>query len=159
MKPVIVSTKHYVQIAAFAISSGIRSAIPLIEAKEVVVSSAVDIVEGSVVKAIYIEAWISGVTAEKTAITAVLKLPGGGTVVPTFTEMQSLNDYSNKKNIFEAHQGIAPTGGNTVPFYRGWIKIPKGKQRFGLGDKLQLVVAAVSTNVNLCIMATYKDYH
>ncbi len=159
MKATINSQKHYNQIAAFAVTSGVRSQIILVEGKEDPSVTAVDVREGAVVKAIYLECWISGVTAEKTAITAVIKLPGGGTIVPSFAEMQALNDYENKKNILEAHQGIAPTGGNTVPFYRHWIKIPKGKQRIGLGDKIVLSVAALNTNVNVCMLSTFKEYY
>ncbi len=159
MKATINSQKHYVQVASFAVTAGTRSQLILVEAMEAPVNTATDVREGAVVKAIYVEAWISGVTLDETAVIAVMKLPGGGTVVPTFAEMQSLNDYENKKNIFEAHQGIAPTEGNVIPVFRHWIKIPKGKQRFGLGDKLVLSLAAVSTNVNICFIATFKEYY
>jgi len=42
---------------------------------------------------------------------------------------------------------------------RGWYKIPKTKQRFGLGDRLVLQIASQGTDaLDFCGFATYKEY-
>ncbi len=120
-------------------------------------ASPVDVEEGAVVKAVYVEMWISGVTLDKTATWVILKRPAN-VAGPTFTEMATLGAYPNKKNILNSGQGIPPTNGNVMNIYKGWIKIPKGKQRFGLDDKLILTVAAVGTTVNICGIVTFKEY-
>ncbi len=152
------TVKHYGHTSAFAITNGVRSVIVLVDAIVApAVASAISVKEGAIIKAVYVEFWVSGVTAEKTVSACIVKLPGGS-VSPTFTEMTNMGTYNNKKNVLEFHQGLAPTGGNIIPIFRGWIKIPKGKQRFGFSDQLILAVSANGTNVNLCGFTTFKEY-
>ncbi len=153
------TVKHYFHLPAVAITASATSVVILVDtvAKGAARAAAVDVEEGAVVKAVFCEFWISGVTADKTATWCILKRPAN-VAGPTFAEMANLGSYPNKKNILNAGQGLAPTGGNVMNIYKGWLAIPKGKQRFGLDDKLTLVVAAVGTNVNLCGMVTFKEY-
>ncbi len=159
MKAVIHSEKTYLHTPAAVITSGAGHEIDVVTAiaKGVAPASADEVHEGDSVKAVYLEFWYSGVTADKTLACAFVKLPGGA-ASPTFAEMANMSAYVNKKNVLEFHQGLAPTGGNVVPMFRHWVKIPKGKQRMGLGDKLILKSVAVGTNVNICGVSTYKAY-
>ncbi len=47
---------------------------------------------------------------------------------------------------------------NSVPLFRGWVKIPKGKQRFGLGDEFIVAFESVGEAAQLCGFSTYKEY-
>jgi len=115
------------------------------------------------VKACYVEFWVSQDSASVVgSYTVVLvKIPQGGTAVTT-AEMAALHDYDNKKNILFTAQGLlTPNDGGQVPVVRGWYKIPKGKQRFGLGDALKLVIRNNNTtaiDINFCGLAIYKEY-
>ncbi len=159
MRPVITSNKHYVHRDAVAIAANSGLNIPIVTAIAfgAAVSNAEDVVEGSVVKAVYLEYWVDGADASKTCTGMVIKIPGGG-AMPTFAEVANLGAYPNKKNILEFHQGLAPSSGNQMALFRQWIKIPKGKQRFGLGDSLQVKFTCIGGAINICGFATYKDY-
>ncbi len=151
--------KHIVHIPSAVTASGARTKSTIIN---VVANTAnpvntVDVKEGSKISSVYIEMWVDGVTASKTVLGMVVKLPAGS-VSPSYAETLNLMAYPNKRNVLEIHQGLAPSGGNIVPLFRGWIKIPKGKQRFALGDKLELVISATATNVNHCGIYIYKEY-
>ncbi len=158
MKAIIKAIKHYFHVPAAVITSGGITASVLVNtiAEGATRSNAFDVYEGSNVAAVYVEHWLSGVTLDKTATWCILKRPAG-VAGPTFTEMANLGAYANKKNILNAGQGLAPTNGNVLNIYKGWIMIPKGKQRFGLGDSLVLTIAAVGTNVTHCGLSTFKE--
>jgi len=77
----------------------------------------------------------------------------------TFAEAINPMIYPNKKNIFFASQGvIGDLTTQAIPVHRGWVKIPKGKQRFGLGDRFAMTVAATGAEIEFCGMSTYKEY-
>ncbi len=156
----IKAIKHYFQIPAGVVTSGAISANDIVNvvAEGAARTNAFDVEEGAIVKAIFVEFWLSGVTADKTGTWALMKRPGNA-LNPTFTNMNNLGSYANKKNILLSGQGLMPTGGNIVPVIRQWVLIPKGKQRFGLGDHLTIVFAATGTNVNICGMVTFKEYN
>ncbi len=159
MKPIIRSTKHYVHFPATGIASAGIGGATIVEAvaRDAAINSAAKLEEGAVVKAVYLEFWVKADNPNFTVNGAYLKIPGSGTD-PTYTEMQNLGSYDNKKNIFEFHQGLAPSGGNVMALFRGWYKVPKGKQRFGLGDKLKLLVTFTGSAGDLCGFSTYKEY-
>ncbi len=161
MRPVIHSTKHYVQMGRFTVATGAAVVQDIIIAVESTVANLVDEVEeGAVVKAVYFELWQLDAGAAGNSVTIVVKSPIGN-VGPTFTNMNALGVFNNKKNILYTTQGLIPNDGITGPIIvlRGWIKIPKSKQRFGLGDRLHLVVANNSAqDLFVCGFATYKEY-
>ncbi len=150
--------KHYSNIPAGVVTSGAISANDIINvvAKGAARAQTFDVEEGAIIKAIYCEFWMSGVTADKTGTWCIVKRPSNA-LNPTFAEMNSLGTYANKKNVFRTGQGLMPTGGNIVPVIRDWLLIPKGKQRFGLGDALSIVFAATGTNVNVCGLSIFLE--
>ncbi len=159
MRAPIVSKKHYVQLSLGAVAASAVSANPLIQGVAVAdVSSASEVTEGSVVKAIFVEMWCgASSTIRGTVLVSIIKCPDLQT--PNFADMIALEDYANKKNVLYHTQGLssAINAGQTA-FFRGWIKIPKGKQRFGLGDTLFLVIASQTETHQTCGFATYKSY-
>ncbi len=121
-----------------------------------------DVIQGAVVKAVYIEFWLGGDEASGTESQFVVTVEKKrvGETDPTAANLNNLGSYPNKKNILYTTQGIVPAmldGGMTIPVMRGWVKIPKGKQRFGLDDEFVFSITAVGS-LRLCGFATYKEY-
>ncbi len=160
----IVTVKHYVQTTNAAIASGAATFVSLVVAvaNTSLPSATNHVKEGSIVKAIYIEHWVKGTAATDGDVQfnfSVFKNPGGSNNM-VYADMVNMMAYDNKKNILFSAQGVIGGigGGQAVPVLRQWIKIPKGKQRFGLNDKLQLGVAFTGTTGQHCGLAVFKEY-
>ncbi len=96
--------------------------------------------------------------ATGTSIAILEKLIGDGSP-PVLGDMLALHDYANKKNVLWTHQGLSSDQNtNAVPVLRGWVKIPKGKQRFGQGDSFELEMLAQVDGFNFCGLAIFKEY-
>ncbi len=161
MRPVINSEKRIVQtilstVMADAVAGGV-----LIQADQTVASTNPrSVAAGSVIKAVFIEMWLLATSQQPSTFTYVIeKLVSDADPIDA-TEMTNINAYTNKKNIFEIHQGlIGDANANPTGVMRHWIKIPKGKQRFGLGDKLRFTIKAITEDTQFCGMAIYKVYN
>ncbi len=161
VRPVVHSTKHYVQTTLSTVTTGATNNETYVTAVEgTVANTATEVVEGAIIKAVYFEMWLIGSVSDQFFTCIVHKLPSGlGT--PGSANLADLNAYTNKKNIFFTSQGLASNDGiaGPVAIYRGWIKIPKSKQRFGLGDKLTFTIASRgSATITYCGFVTYKEY-
>ncbi len=161
MKAPIHSQKHIVQITRSSVVTVSRNTESLINALPIAdVNTPVEVTEGAIVKAVYIELWLESSSNNGFEIVTVIKVPESGTG-PTFAQMQALNSYTNKKNILFTHQALSANDGvgNPIPVLRQWIKIPKSKQRFGLGDNLMLSISNPSVNtLDYCGFAIFKEY-
>ncbi len=163
MLPPISSMKHYVQATNALLASGAVSVTSLVDGVvrgfDRTATNQVD--EGAVVKAIFIEWWLNGqgasdVTTQFNLI--VIKTEGQGTN-PTAAELLNMQSFDNKKNILFASQGVlAGIGSQSIPVLRQWFKIPKGKQRFGLNDRIQVAITTTGAGLQHCGFATYKEY-
>ncbi len=164
MRPIIKSKKHIVQISQGTLSqaTAVLSTI-LVKAQEAQATSPDAVEEGANVKACYVELWLSQDSASVVGsyTVAIIKLPGSASLTSN-AEMAALHDYDNKKNILFTAQGLlTPNDGGQVPVVRGWYKIPKGKQRFGLNDRLVIVLAnnnVTAIDINFCGLAVFKEY-
>ena len=161
MRAPIHSVKHYIQKTLTTVTTGTRDNTVLVNAVATAdVTTPDEVVEGALVKAVFVELWAIGSVSNQFFTAILVKLPGGlGTA--TFAEMANLNDWPNKKNILYTTQGLASNDGiaGPIPIIRQWFKIPKGKQRFGLGDTLQLQVASRgSDDIIMCGFSTFKEY-
>ncbi len=137
--------------------AGTRVLFPLVRSQDVYTSGdARDVPVGAVVKAVYVELWTNTSSAQVGSQQAlVAKFPANSGI--TFANHGDLNSYENKKNIFYTTQGLSgDSNSNPTPIIRQWIKIPKGKQRIGLGDKIQLSVASFLEDLSLCGLIIYK---
>ncbi len=163
MRPIIKSKKHIFQISQSTVAQAGTVATILVEAKEGTSSTPEDVEEGAIVKACYVEYWVSQDSASVVGsyTIALYKLPGPGTTT-TAGDMAALHDWDNKKNILFTAQGLlTPNDGGQVPVLRAWYKIPKGKQRFGLGDRLVINIRnnnATAIDINFCGLAIFKEY-
>ncbi len=161
MKAPINSTKHYVQTTLSTAMAGQRNTEVMISAEALpnVGTSAADVRAGSIIKAVWIEYWLRAETNQGAQQFCVTKVEGNG-AAPTFVNLGNMMDYDNKKNVFFFHQGLS-NDSNTmaVPVHRGWLKIPKSKQRFGLKDRLIVTVAGLALAVDYCGFITFKEYY
>jgi len=158
----ITSIKHYVHRANSVIATGnvLTHSVVIAVAKGAARALPSNVEEGAVVKAVHLEYWICGTLDAATSQFAfiVYKLPAGQ-VVADATDMANLGSWDNKKNILFSSQGVLPEGesSQSIPVIREWIKIPKGKQRFGLNDSFRVTFFSVGT-LQVCGLATYKEY-
>ena len=161
MRPVIHSTKHYVQMSRFSVTAAALVSQDLIKAVESTTANLVDEVEeGAVIKAVFVELWVLDDGNDGSFLITLAKYPSGLDAL-TFGISNSLGTWGNKKNILYVTQGLTPNDGIAQPvvLIRQWFKIPKSKQRFGLGDKLRLTVTCNSAqSLNACGFSTYKEY-
>ncbi len=159
MRPIIHSKKHYVQMSLSTATTGAKVDTTLVNSVET--PTAVDqVVEGASVKAIFVELWAIGSSSNQFFTMILAKYPSGVAVAST-TELAALGDYDNKKNILYCTQGLASNDGIAapIPLIRQWFKIPKGKQRFGLGDRIRLqIMSRGSADIIFCGFVTYKEY-
>lgn len=159
MRQIINSIKHFEQTPATGVASGALLGVNLVNAlaKGTARTATSHVEEGAVIKAIYCEYWVKADNPNFTVNGIILKLPSG-VANPTFTDLNNLQAYDNKKNILVTHQGLAPSGDQTLALFREWIKIPKGKQRMGLGDKIAIFVSFSGSAGDLCGITIYKEY-
>ncbi len=161
VRPQVHSEKHYVQKSLFNVISPAVNDTAIVDAVEVSDKDAVNEVrEGSIVKAVYIEMWLKAGEASNAGffIASLYKAPAG---LGAFTsaELSSMGGTANKKNVLFFTQGLDnDISGSATNIMRGWYKIPKSKQRFGLGDQLFLSISAPAIDVNGCGFMTYKEY-
>ncbi len=159
MQPVINTEKHLIQNSFFTVASGAISAVTISSAVAAP-SARQEVREGAKISAVYLEYWVTTDDATiGTTIVTFEKIPANA---PAMTTANSalLNDYPNKKNVFYTHMGL--TGNNvTYPMsvVKGWFKIPKSKQRQGLGDKLVVNFHGQSNGINVCGIGIYKEQY
>ncbi len=155
------SVKHYVQHSLTTTVAGAVTSVLLVNAKEVSgVVSVSDVREGSTVKAVWLELWIRSPEASPGSfVFTIEKQPGGITVNPSAVNMAALGDYTNKKNILYTSQALTnDNSADAIVVYKGWIRIPKSKQRFGLDDNLIFTVFAQALDNVTCGFVTFKEY-
>ena len=161
MRPPIHSVKHYVQTSLTSIMAGAVDVTNVIRAEAPDdVDQVFEVIEGAIVKAVYVELWIrTNDTSPGTFVCVVEKRPGIQPGEISAADMAALGTYENKKNILFTSQGLTNDQDSlATPIYRGWIKIPKSKQRFGLKDRLVINVFAQALEQVICGMNIYKEY-
>ncbi len=136
--------------------------IVLVDAKgQNLITAVADVVEGSLVKTCYVELWFksNADAGQDTKFQLVIeKVPAGATSI-SFTQMNNLMTYPNKKNIFYTTQGVVgDLTTQSLPISRDWYSIPKGKQRFGLDDRLVATISTTAFGANTCGLAIFKEW-
>ncbi len=163
MRAPIHSVKHYVQMSRFSVTTVTvtsQDLLVVIPQTGATLGAVDEVREGAIVKAIYIELWLLDAGNDGSFVVTLTKasLDSNG---PTFTESNALGNYNEKKNVLYVTQGLTSNDGITGPInvMRGWFKIPKSKQRFGIGDGLKLVIANNGGQALFgCGFATFKEY-
>ena len=159
VRPTVNSEKHYRQLPINQELAGTVRNIQVIKAvADPSTSSEVRV--GAVVKAVYVEIWLLSGSSQPGSVTVTLEKAIGSMSNMSFVESATLHDYSNKKNVLYVTQGLTPdSNGNPVPFMRQWFKIPKGKQRFGLEDRIMLNLSANLETLDSCGVLIFKEYY
>ncbi len=162
MRAPITSTKHIVNFSIANTASGAVLTRTIADAFVVsAVNTATEVREGCLIKAVYLEMWLRGSDAGVgSTFIWILEKNEANAPAPAAGNMAALFGYSNKKNILYTTQGlINDDTGVATPIVRQWFKIPKGKQRFGLQDKLQIHLFAQSGSIDDCGLAVFKEYY
>ncbi len=160
VRPMVHSTKHYVQTSIATIAGGAVLNVILVDAVAVKDKDLVfEVEEGSTVKAIYLEYWLRAGSTTPSSGQAIVSKQIADASNPTAAEMAALGDWDNKKNIFYTTMGLFnDQDADAINIYKGWLKIPRGKQRMGLSDRLTLSVFAATIDLQICGFCTYKEY-
>ncbi len=160
VRAMVHSIKHYVQNSLETVAGGTVVTKQLIKSVERGTATSVSQVEeGNTVKAVYVESWIRGGEATAGSGQYIIYKASADTSNPTATDMAALGDWDNKKNIFYTTMGLFnDNDADATVVYKGWLKIPKGKQRFGLGDVLKIAIFTPTIDLHHCGFATYKEY-
>ncbi len=164
MKAPIHSDKHIFQTSLTSVAEGTTVQIkPIISVSHDSGTNPAHVIQGSVIKAVFLEYWMMAESSQPSSTVVTVEKTIGGQDPMTHTQALDLNDYVNKKNVLFITQGLVPdANANPVPFLRQWIKIPKGKQRFGLGDGFAINFTTIDPSANagteICGIAIYKAY-
>ncbi len=160
VRATINSEKHLVQHSIGSVTAGSVLELELVDAVSSYTGTATEVRTGANVKAVYIEMWLKAQdTVTGSAVVTLEKLPSN-LVKAGPASMAALHTYANKKNIFYVTQGLTnDQDADATPFIRQWFKIPKGKQRFGRGDKLTLNISAPAVDITFCGLTIYKEYY
>ena len=162
MKAIINSVKHIVQKTLTTVEEQTvnQTLIATVLDAQALIPS--DVAVGAVIKAVWLEFWLLGESAQPCTATWTFEKSVDLASSITQAEMQNLHDYTNKRNILKMGQGvIGDSNSNPVPIIREWVKIPKGKQRFALGDRLKFTVSCIGqadNGLEICGFALYKEY-
>jgi len=156
------TVKHYVHHSASSVVGGtIVNDIVVQAVVAPATAASFEVKEGAVVKAIYVERWVTGSLADDPSqFTLVIEKKRNNEPNLTFAQSQNLGAYPNKKNILFTTQGLVGSetvGAPSIPLIRQWILVPKGKQRFGLADVFMVSIAFV-LNGRRCGIDTFKEY-
>ncbi len=159
MRPRVNSRKHIFQTTLSSALAGVTAGINFVNVvQNANHEQAREVDPGTTIEAVYLEVWVIGAGQQPTTITAIVEKTESGSNAVTTTEMTNLHTYANKKNIFVTHQGIVgDANSNPIPIFREWIKIPKGKQRFGLGDGMHMRIKSITEDTEYCSVIVYKS--
>ncbi len=162
MRAQINSDKHIFQKSIATVAGGAVDGTVLATAVAVGdVNTVAEVRTGCTIKAVYVELWVRTLdTASGSFVFTIEKQQGSGSN-PTAITMAALHDYDNKKNVLFSSQGLVNDQNSVaMPILRQWIKIPKGKQRFGQNDRLRVTVFAQSLiDLAICGLFIYKEYY
>ncbi len=160
VRPIIHSVKHYVQKSIATVVGGTpdHTTIVLGAARDDV-NTVTEVVEGSIIKAVYVEVWGRAGSTTPTSGQMIIYKRIGDSTDPSATDMAALGDWDNKKNILYTTMGLFnDQDADAIALFKGWIRIPKGKQRFGLGDRLKMSIFAPTIDLQVCGFFTFKEY-
>ncbi len=160
MRPRVHTEKHIAQKSIFTVAAGAITNIVILTAEEDATAAA-KVRVGSTISALYVEMWLtSDDAAQGSSIVTLEKVTGGQTVLMTAAQSAALESYVNKKNVFHTQMGLlGPNTQYPMASIKGWFKIPKSKQRFGLDDRMILNVHGQSNGVSGCGVFIYKEQY
>ncbi len=160
VRPMVHSTKHYVQQSIGTTVVGTPTQTDIAVGVAVPDKNNVtEVEEGSTVKAIYLEMWLRSAATAGSSFVFIIYKTTDEAAPATDAELAALGSYTNKRNVLFTSEGLLnDVDADAMSVHRGWVKIPKGKQRMALGDHLRWSLRAVGQSINFCGFQTYKEY-
>ncbi len=160
VRPMVHSVKHYVQQSIGTVTAGALQTTDFAVTVEGTQANLVnEVAEGSSIKAVYVELWVRSAATAASSFTFIICKRPGGVNAPSVADIAGLGAWDNKKNVLYTCQGLTNDVDSTaLVVHKGWVKIPKGKQRMGFGDVISWHLEAVGQSVNFCGFTTYKEY-
>ncbi len=162
MRPVVNTKKHFIQESIFTIAAGaIRNDVLAVAAPDPDPTVFQEVREGSIISAVYIEMWVtSDDAAIGNTIWTLEKLSGASNNFMNAGDSAALQSYDNKKNILHTQMGlVGPNTQYPSMIVKGWFKIPKSKQRFGIEDTLVANLFAQGNGLTGCGISIYKEQY
>ncbi len=160
VRPQVHSEKHIVQFSIATVTAGAVLTLACVAAVPIQDKNIVsEVREGSTVKAIYIELWERSSSTTTSSGQACFFKKSSDATNPNATDMAALGNWDNKKNILYTTMGLFnDADADAQVIYKGWLKIPKGKQRFGLNDQFNISLFVPTVDTVICGLAIYKEY-
>ncbi len=161
MRPRVHTEKHIQQRSIFIIANGAINTTNIATAVAAPSGTVVaEVREGCTISAVYIEMWLTGDDVLTSSAIVSLEKRVAGVAAMAAGDAAALNVYPNKKNLFHVQMGLVPSKDqNPMASIKGWFKIPRGKQRFSLGDSLVLNIFAQSDGITGCGFMLYKEQY
>lgn len=152
--------KHVVDVEG-ALVAGTQSNSPLVVASDTpTLGSPTLCITGAKVGSIYLHVEVSHTsgTGRPNIYLAIFKSPGDNLSKP---DPSSVGNNDNKR--FVIHQEMIMMSGDAGnglprPIFNGVIKIPRGYQRFGPGDKLYCILLSKNVAADFCLQCHYKEF-
>lgn len=158
-KAPIHTEKHITQVTLATVATATHTDLTIAIAVAAPGTNSWEVHEGSHVKAVYLELWLTSDDATQGSIVGALEKRGGTAAAMTYAQSVALNSYPNKNNVFYITQGLTPPNVQSgIPFVRGWFTIPKGKQRLALGESLIFNLSGINNGANYCGYILFKEY-
>ncbi len=156
----IIDSVKNIENAVDGVTAATKLVKVIVNAKDSPVTTVTNEVKrGSRIFRIWLEFWYYGLSAANTNDIVdiyIMKNPGTNLTSPNPGTTGSSNE---KKFIFKTWKGLAGNkslGGQPYA-WKGWVKIPKGYQRMGTDDRIELVLISPTTG-SFCHNAIYKWY-
>ncbi len=161
MKAPINSEKRIVQTTLSTVAANGQASVILVNVQqEPVAGTPSHVAVGTIVKAIYVEMWVLASAQQPSTMTGIIVKSPNGVASPSTSEFADLNSWTNKNNILQMHQGlVGDANSNPIPIFREWIKIPKGKQRMSIGDKIHFAIKGITDSTEFCGVTIFKAYN
>ncbi len=153
MRPVIHTRKEIVDSTLLGVTAATNSTISVASVVNDYVGTAGTVETGSVIKWIYLFVQILETATTNNVDFYIIKRPSG-TVNPV---PGAVGGVTARKFVLHEEKGI-PGNSNDGAYpltFKGVIKIPKGRQRMGEGDVIQVIARGVGV-YNMCLKCIYK---
>ncbi len=154
-RPIIHTRKEIVDSVLLGVAAGTTTVVSLASVVNDYTGAVGTVETGSKIKFIYLFVQIISATGTANNDFYIQKSPFG---VPFPTPGATGGDTS-RKYILHEEKGIpgnAADGAYPLTF-KGVVKIPRGRQRFGEGDVLVLVLRGAVDIHNICVKSIYKS--
>lgn len=150
------SVKNIVDSVNIGVAAGTTTTVVIANAVNDYAGATADVPIGSKVSSVYLFFQIQPQAAQGQVDAYIAKFPSGISPLPA---PGATGGSPLRKFVLHEEKGIPGTFNNGSPplTFRGVVKIPRGRQRFGEDDDLVIKVSC-STAYDFCMKAIYKFY-